>query len=100
MWVLKRERGGLALRVAEDLQRLPSAPAESNLSPAGKSGRGQETGGGGGMDTAGADKWHRRCAIVYLTRDGFILIQVINVFVANMKLLSCRMTLAGYFSLK
>lgn len=45
MWLLKRESGGLALRGAEDLQRSPAAPTESNLSPAGKSGRGQETGG-------------------------------------------------------
>lgn len=50
----------------------------------------------GKMDTAGANKWHQRCVIIYLTQDGFILIQVINVFVANMKLLSCAMTLAAY----
>lgn len=94
MWLLKRESGGLALRVAEDLQRLPSAPTESNLSPAGKSGRGQET---GEMDTAGANIWHQRCIIIYLTQDALILIEVINVSVANRKLLSCRTTLAGYF---
>lgn len=72
MRVLKRQSGGLPPRAAEDLRRRPSAPTESNLSPAGKSGRGRET---QEMDAAGANKWRQSCAVIYLTQNSFLLIQ-------------------------